>query len=114
MLELYGLQNCDTVRKARTWLDSHGIAYRFHDFRKAGVPEAALARWIAEAGWERLLNRQGTTWRKLDASVQAGVVDTASATAVMRSHPSVIKRPVLEAGKAVIVGFDAARYAQLG
>ena len=114
MLELYGLQNCDTVRKARTWLDSHGIAYRFHDFKKAGVPEAALARWIAEAGWERLLNRQGTTWRKLDASVQAGVVDTASATAVMRSHPSVIKRPVLEAGNAVIVGFDAARYAQLG
>lgn len=113
MLALYGLQNCDTVKKARAWLDAQGIGYRFHDFKKAGVPEAALAQWIAEAGWERLLNRQGTTWRKLDASAQASVVDAASAAAVMRDHPSVIRRPVLESGDAVIVGFDADRYAQL-
>lgn len=113
MLALYGLQNCDTVKKARAWLDAQGIAYRFHDFKKAGVPEVALARWVAQAGWERLLNRQGTTWRKLDATVQTGVVDAASATAVMREHPSVIKRPVLESGDAVIVGFDTGRYAQL-
>lgn len=113
MLALYGLQNCDTVKKARAWLDGQGLAYGFHDFKKAGVPEAALARWIAKAGWERLLNRQGTTWRKLDTALQAGVVDAASAAAVMRDHPSVIKRPVLESGDAVIVGFDAQRYAQL-
>ncbi len=113
MLSLYGLQNCDTVKKARNWLDGQGLAYRFHDFKKAGVPEAALARWMAQAGWQRLLNRQGTTWRKLDAALQAGVVDGASAAAVMRDHPSVIKRPVLENGDAVIVGFDAQRYAQL-
>ncbi|MBA3598407.1 MAG: ArsC family reductase [Methylibium sp.] len=113
MLVLYGLQNCDTVRKARAWLDGQSLAYRFHDFKKSGVPEAALARWLAQAGWERLLNRQGTTWRKLDAAVQGGVVDAVSAAAVMRDYPSVIKRPVLESGDAVIVGFDAQRYAQL-
>ncbi|MBA3590807.1 ArsC family reductase [Methylibium sp.] len=113
MLSLYGLQNCDTVKKARNWLDGQGLAYRFHDFKKAGVPEAALARWIAETGWQRLLNRQGTTWRKLDTSAQAGVVDAATAAALMHAQPSVIRRPVLENGDEVIVGFDEQRYAAL-
>lgn len=117
-LTLYGIPNCDTVKKARKALDERSVAYRFHDFKKAGVPEAGLQRWIASVGWERLVNRQGTTWRKLDATVQAAVVDAASAAALLRSQPSVIKRPVLEVGEGddaeVIVGFDPQRYAVLG
>lgn len=113
MLALYGLPNCDTVKKARAWLQRADLDYRFHDFRKAGVPEAALARWIAAVGWERLLNRQGTTWRKLDAAAQAGVVDAESAAVLMRAQPSVIRRPVLEQGDKLIVGFDEQRYAAL-
>jgi arsenate reductase len=110
---VYGIPNCDTVKKARAWLDAAGLAYRFHDFKKQGVPDAALARWLAAVGWERLLNRQGTTWRKLDTAAQAGVVDAASASALMQAQPSVIRRPVIEDGDAVIVGFDAERYAML-
>ena len=71
---LYGISNCDTVKKARRWLDERGVAYAFHDYKKQGVPEPQLDRWLAEAGWERLINRQGTTWRKLDPAVQEGVV----------------------------------------
>lgn len=118
MIVLHGIPNCDTVKKARAWLDEHGVAYRFHDFKKAGVPDAGLQRWIAQAGWERVLNRQGTTWRKLDAATQAGVVDAESAAALMKAHPSVIKRPVLEVGEGaageVLVGFDPRCYAALG
>lgn len=107
MTVLYGIPNCDTVKKARAWLDAAGVDYRFHDFKKAGVPAEALTAWLAAVGWERLLNRQGTTWRKLDAAVQAGVVDAASAAALMREQPSVIKRPVVAwADGAVTVGFD--------
>jgi Spx/MgsR family transcriptional regulator len=113
MATLYGLANCDTVKRARAWLDERSRTYSFHDLKKAGLPDAALARWIAAVGWERLINRQGSTWRKLDASVQAGVVDEASAAALMRSHTSLIRRPVLESGDAVIVGFDPQRYEQL-
>jgi Spx/MgsR family transcriptional regulator len=92
---LYGIPNCDTVKRARQWLASEGVACEFHDFKKQGVPAAALATWVAAVGWERLLNRQGTTWRKLDAALQAGVVDAASAMALMQAQPSVIKRPVV-------------------
>ena len=109
-MQLYGIPNCDTVKKARAQLDALGVSYSFHDFKKAGVPQAGLRQWIAKLGWERLVNRQGTTWRKLDAATQAAVIDAASAFALMQAHPSVIKRPVLEAGDEVIVGFDAARY----
>lgn len=112
MTTLYGISNCDTVKKARAWLDEAGIAYRFHDFKKAGVPEDALAHWLAAVGWERLLNRQGTTWRKLDAAVQARVTDAASAAALMREQSSVIKRPVIDwPSGAVTVGFDAKAFA---
>ena len=110
---LHGIANCDTVKKARAWLDGHGAAHRFHDFRKLGVPDDELRRWIAAAGWERLVNRQGTTWRRLDEAAREAVVDAASAAALMRAQPSIIRRPVLTLGDEVVVGFDPARYAAL-
>ena len=107
MIILYGIPNCDTVKKARAWLTGQGLAYSFHDFKKAGVPPERLAAWEDALGWQKLLNRQGTTWRKLDAAVQSGVTDAASAQALMRAQPSVIKRPVVEWGHDTSVGFDA-------
>jgi Spx/MgsR family transcriptional regulator len=92
---VYGIPNCDTVKKARTWLTDQDLEATFHDFKKQGVPAAELDTWIAAVGWETLLNRKGTTWRKLDAAVQAGVTDSASAKAVMQAHASTIKRPVI-------------------
>ena len=108
MITLYGIPNCDTVKKARTWLTDHGVAHEFHDFKKQGVPAAKLPGWGKAVGWDKLLNRQGTTWRKLDAAAQAGAADPAGAQALMVANPSVIKRPVVEWGKDVTVGFDAA------
>ncbi len=106
-LRLYGIANCDTVKRARAWLAEHGAAVQFHDFKKAGVPEAALADWMAAAGWERLLNRKGNTWRGLDDATRAAVVDAASASTLMQSQPSVIKRPVVAwPDGAITVGFD--------
>jgi len=94
-LIVYGIPNCDSVKKARTWLSERGLSATFHDFKKQGVPTSALDAWIAACGWETVLNRKGTTWRKLDAAVQAGVTDTASAKTVMLEHASTIKRPVI-------------------
>ena len=111
MIILYGIPNCDTVKKARAWLSGHGRDHRFHDFKKQGVPPEELARWTQAAGWEKLLNRKGTTWRQLDAAVQAAVVDAASAESLMLAHPSVIKRPVLDWGDDLTVGFEAAAWA---
>ena len=109
MITLYGIPNCDTVKKARAWLAEHGANVQFHDFKKQGVPEAGLTRWLAAVGWEKLLNRQGTTWRKLEPATQTGVTDAASARALMLAQPSVIKRPVVEwPNGEVTVGFDAA------
>lgn len=109
MTTLYGIPNCDTVKKARTWLAEHGVAHSFHDFKKQGVPEAALDRWLAAAGHEKLVNRKGTTWRALDEATRTAVVDNASARALLLQHASVIKRPVVEwADGAITVGFDAA------
>jgi arsenate reductase (glutaredoxin) len=107
---LYGIPNCDTVKRARRWLDEHGTAFAFHDFRKSGVPADRLAAWIAAVGWERLLNRQGTTWRRLDEATRAGVTDAASAAALMQAQPSVIKRPVVDWGSALTVGFEPERW----
>jgi arsenate reductase (glutaredoxin) len=108
---LYGIPNCDTVKRARAWLGEQGIEVSFHDFKKAGVPPARLDVWLSAVGWERLLNRKGTTWRKLDDGVRAGVVDTASARAAMLAEPSVIKRPVVEwAAGPITVGFDPAQW----
>ena len=111
MITLYGIANCDTVKKARTWLTEHGQAYEFHDFKKCGVPPQKLAQWTETLGWEKLLNRKGTTWRKLDAATQSAVVDAASARAAMLAHASVIKRPVVEWDHDTTVGFDAAAWA---
>lgn len=109
---VYGIPNCDTVKRARAWLTEQGRDYTFHDFKKAGVPEARLDAWIAALGWEPLVNRQGTTWRKLDEALRAGVVDAASARALMLAQASVIKRPVVEWDDGrITVGFDAARWA---
>ena len=111
MTTLYGIPNCDTDKKARAWLTEHGVSHTFHDFKKQGVPEAALDRWLAAAGHEKLVNRKGTTWRGLDETTRAAVVDNASARALLLQHASVIKRPVLEwADGSVTVGFDAAAW----
>ena len=114
---VYGIPNCDTVKKARAWLQEQGLPYRFHDFKKQGVPAERLPAWMAAVGWDRLLNRQGTTWRRLDAAVQARVQDAASATALVQEQPSVIKRPVVEwdgtpTGR-VTVGFKAEAWSDL-
>ena len=105
--------NCDTVKKARVWLTEQGVDYTFVDFKKQGVPSALLPGWIAAVGLDMLINRRGPTWRKLDPDVQALVVDTPSAIAVMQEHSSVIKRPVVVWGDGVVtVGFDAQRFAE--
>jgi arsenate reductase len=109
MITLHGIPNCDTVKKARDWLDANGREHRFHDFKKQGVPEAELDAWLASAGWETLVNRKGTTWRKLDDATRAAVVDTASARRLLLDQPSLIKRPVVRwSDGALTVGFDAA------
>lgn len=108
-ITLYGISNCDTVKKARAWLGQQQVEVQFHDFKKQGVPADRLDHWLATAGWERLLNRQGTTWRKLDEATQAAVTDARSARALMLAQASVIKRPVVEwNAQDVTVGFDAA------
>lgn len=110
---LYGIPNCDTVKKARAFLAARGVESRFHDYKKEGVPADRLQAWVQAFGWERVLNRRGTAWRRLDPATQAGVTDATSAMALMRSQPSVIKRPVLEHGDALRLGFDADDWAQL-
>lgn len=95
-ITLYGIPNCDTVKKSRAWMTEHGLEYQFHDFKKTGVPADRASEWTQALGWEKLLNRQGTTWRKLDAETQATVQDDASARALMQAHASTIKRPVVE------------------
>lgn len=109
---VYGIPNCDSVRRARAWLGARGIEHEFHDFKKAGVPAVALESWVAALGWQPLVNRQGSTWRKLDAAAQQAVVDATSARDLMRVQPSLIKRPVvLWADGEVTVGFDEPRWA---
>lgn len=108
---LYGIPNCDTVKKARAWLGARGVAYAFHDFKKEGVDPARLAAWSDAVGWETLLNRRGTTFRGLSDADKAGI-DAAQALRLMVDHPSLIKRPVVELADGVLVGFDAAEWAR--
>jgi len=110
-IKLYGIAACDTVRRARAWLDAHHVAHDFHDFKKLGVPADQLDRWLAAVGRERLLNTRGTTWRKLSEAERAAVVDETSARALMLAQPSVIKRPVVQWSDGhVSVGFDASSW----
>jgi len=106
---LYGIPNCDQVKKARTWLADAGHAVRFHDFRKDGLPPALLAGWVKQAGWEALLNRKGTTWRAVPEAERP--TDQAGAVALMLAKPTVIKRPVLAHGKHLVVGFTPEGFA---
>ena len=111
-ITLYGIRNCDTMRKARQWLDAHGVDYQFHDYRKDGLDEEQLRAWVDELGWEALLNKRGLTWRKLPPAVREAI-DEESAIQIMRENPAIIKRPLLDLGDRRVVGFDEARYAEL-
>ena len=106
---LFGIPNCDTMKKARRWLEANGVLYSFHDYKKAGVPEDELKLWVKTIGWEVLLNRRGTTWRKLDDAIKENI-DEASAINVMMENPSAIKRPVLEIDDQLLVGFSEDTY----
>lgn len=107
---LYGIPNCDTVKKARTWLDAHAIAYTFHDFKKAGVSRELVRGWLNDVEWDVLVNRKGTTWRALPDARKATITDADSATELMIESPSVIKRPVLQAGGKTSVAFSDELY----
>jgi arsenate reductase len=107
---LYGIPNCDTVRKARDWLDGHGLAYAFHDYKKAGIDRGSLELWVSELGWETVLNRSGTTFRKLPEADRTGV-DRDRAIDLMLAQPSMIKRPILDLGDRRLAGFRPEIYA---
>jgi arsenate reductase len=109
-ITLYGIKNCDTMKKARAWLDSHGVQYAFHDYKTAGIDRARLTQWCRDVGWETLLNRAGTTFRKLPESEQSDL-DEQKAIGLMLAQPSMIKRPVLDLGKRRLVGFKPEQYA---
>ena len=110
LITVYGIPNCDTVKKARTWLSEQGIEHVFHDFKKQGLPEKNLDTWLKELGWEAVLNRKGTSWRKLSPEEQLGVVSGATARPFLMANPSLVKRPVIEwqssKGVKISVGFQ--------
>lgn len=106
---MYGISNCDTIRKARRWLDDAGVDFRFHDYRKDGIDAQMLAGWCQALGWEALLNRHGTTWRRLDDAAKADL-DEERAIALMCEHPAMIKRPLLDVAGHLELGFSAERY----
>ena len=113
-MKLYGIPNCNTVKKARDWLENHHIAYEFHDFKKQGVSQQLLENWLAQLPYDKLINRAGLTWRGLDDNTKAGIVDDASAIELMQAKTSVIKRPIVENnGKILCLGFDEATYKEL-
>ena len=112
MVRIYGIPNCDTMKKALQWLADNAVAYEFHDYKKEGVDEKRLRRWVEQVGWEALLNRRGMMWRKLDDAVKE-TIDEASAVRIMLQTPSIIKRPVLEHKKTLHVGFKEAEYAEI-
>ncbi len=105
MMTLFGIPQCDTVKKARAWLVDHGVDYQFHDYKKAGVPEDLLDRWLAEFGWETVINRRGTSWRRLPQA-ERDAMTTALARAAALNNPSLIKRPILMSDDVTLVGFD--------
>ncbi|MCA3322827.1 MAG: ArsC family reductase [Roseomonas sp.] len=109
---IHGIKNCDTMKKARAWLDAEGVTHEFHDYKTVGITPVTLQAWVRKAGWEALLNRAGTTFRKLAEDQKQGL-DEARAVALMLANPSMIKRPVLTKGDTLLIGFDPARYAAL-
>lgn len=109
---VYGISNCDTIKKAKKWLSDNMVAYQFHDFRKDGLEAEQLEMWVEALGWEVLLNKRGTTWRKLPEEDQADL-DSAKATRLMLEHPAMIKRPVLVTAEEILVGFKPEEYARL-
>ncbi len=108
---IYGIRNCDTMKKAFAWLEANGVEYAFHDYKKDGVPAGRLEEWAAKAGWEKLCNTRGPTWRKIPDAERAGL-DEARALALLAVHSSAIKRPVVEAGTALLFGFDPAAFSR--
>jgi arsenate reductase len=110
-ITLYGIKACDTMKKARIWLDEHGIVYHFHDYKSVGIDHANLQKWCDEHGWDKVLNRSGTTFRKLDEA-QKNDLDQAAAIALMLAQPSMIKRPVLDLGARSLLGFKPEIYQQ--
>jgi len=112
MITIYGIKNCDTMKKAFTWLDKQGVAYEFHDYKKQGIDEKTLTTWSKKVGWENLLNRRGTTWRKLPDK-QKDSINEKSALKLMQEQPSIIRRPVLKNGSTYLVGFEEADYRKL-
>lgn len=108
---VYGIKNCDTMKKARAWLDAHGVVYAFHDYKTDGIDKATLAGWAKDVGWETLLNRAGTTFRKLDDTDKVDLTE-AKALKLMRDQPSMIKRPVVDSGGKLLVGFKPADFAK--
>lgn len=112
MTTMYGIPNCDTVKKARAWLDKHRIAYEFHDYRKQGIDAATLKKWCEEFGYEQVLNQKGTTWRKLDDAQRANMTQ-AKAIRLMQEYPSVIRRPLLDTGRRRLLGFSEVDYKAL-
>ena len=111
MMVVYGIKNCDSVKKAVNWLKANNKSFEFHDYKKEGITPEKLQSWSSQMGWENLLNRRGTTWRKLDEETKNSVTDETQAVRVMLSHTSIIKRPVIEKdGKVLVVGFDEANY----
>lgn len=113
-MKLYGIPNCNTVKKARAWLDEHGAAYEFHDYKKQGIDRAMLESWLEQMSWEKLVNRAGMTWRGLNDVEKAAIVDNASAIALMIAKPSVIRRPVVtDDARILTIGFDASAYESL-
>ena len=112
MITIYGIPNCDTMKKARKWLAEHGIEYHFHNYKKEGLDESLLSAWVDELGWEALLNKRGMMWRKLDDETKSSI-DEASAIRVMLEMPSIIKRPVLDVGESRYVGFNVNTYEEI-
>ena len=112
MIVIYGIKNCDTMKKARTWLDGHGVAYTFHDYKSEGIDRPRLEQWVKRLGWEAVLNRAGTTFRKLPEADKEGLTEK-KAVALMLAQPSMIKRPILEAEGDIAAGFRPADYEKL-
>ena len=111
MLKIYGIKACDTMKKAFTWLDQQGIAYEFHDYKKAGAPATEVKRWIKQLGWDTVINKRGTSWKKLPEARRAAM-DSADALAAAQENPSLIKRPMIEQGTILLAGFNPDEWQQ--